>query len=323
MKQSTLPFCRLKREKGERPLFKHLTQVGLTHGENYFANNGKAQGLCRFAGRINHANIQMTHVPIIDVPEKWLKQSDQMHLALHIHGEGLQLALFDYQNRQPVHLFRLRIQPWEIPALISQQGLNQHLFRKVSITYDSDSWTLVPELFFEESKIELWMSDLPAHQMHHTMLTDERVILVDRHHQSMESIALLFPQASVKSWVHPWLQLTSPQHEKGEILFANLEAQKINIHLIKGGKRLLANPFESRSWEDSLYFISAALQNFECSEKTMVVVTGEDVSEELMESLKPYIGGLNLWLPPMGLHLPKNEWLPAQWHSVLMHTLCA
>ncbi len=295
----------------------------MTHFENCFANYGKAEGLCRFAGRINDANIEMTHVPLIEVPEKWLKQSDQMHLALHIHAEGLQLALFDFQNRQPVHLFRLKIQPWELPGLITQQGLHQFLFRKVSITYDSDSWTLVPELFFDESKIDLWMADLPAHQMHHTLLADERVFLIDRHHQSMESIAMLFPQATVKCWVHPWLQLTSPQHEKGEILFANIEAKKISIHLIKEGKRLLANPFESRSWEDSLYFISAAMQNFSCSEKTLVVLTGEEVNEELIASMAPYIKGLTPWLPPMGLHLPKNESIPATWHSVLMHTLCA
>jgi hypothetical protein len=265
----------------------------------------------------------MTHAPYIDLPEKWLKQSDQMHLAIHVHAEGLQLALFDYQNRQPVHLFRLKTQPWEIPSMITQQGLNQHLFRKVSITYDSDSWTLVPELFFDETRLDTWMADLPAHQMHHALLAEERVYLIDRHHQAMESIAMLFPQATVRCWVQPWMQLTSPQQEKGTVLFANVESKKISIHLVQDGKRLLANPFESRSWEDSLYFVSATLQNYACPEKTTVVFTGEDVTEELLNSIQPYVPGLTAWLPPMGLHLPKNETMPAQWHSVLMHTLCA
>jgi hypothetical protein len=253
----------------------------------------------------------------------WLAQADHLHLGIHIHSEGLLIGLFEMRSKQPIWLMDTPILPHHIAQALQQGQWVQPFFRKVSISFSAETWTVVPQSFFNPDNLSIWVEETANAQLGYQNLQQESNVLIHRHGKDIEQIAVLYPQAQVNCAIKMWLQLSPPSdHENA--LIAWIESDKLCIQLIQNHQRILLNQFDAKSAEDVLYFISASLQQHPTSPETEILMMGQGVSEELLETLSHYYVNIKVWNTPLGLQLPESCTLPAHYYySILMHTLCA
>ena len=253
---------------------------------------------------------------------EWLERADQLHLGLHIHPEGIQMGLFEMHSKQPIWLMNAPMLHHQIPQALIQGNWSQPFYRKVSISFTAESWTLAPQNLFDPLALNAWIEPHANAQLGYQNLTHETTVLIHRHPMIIEQVAALFPQAQVNCATKMWLQLTQPSDFENT-LFAWMEADKLCIHLIQNHQRILVNQFDSKSAEDALYFISAALQDFNHVGPIPIVLMGMNVQEDLLELLRSYYSDVQLWNTPLGLQIPSNlNQSVAYYYSILMHTLC-
>ena len=253
----------------------------------------------------------------------WLAQADHLHLGIHIHAEGLMIGLFEMLSKQPIWLMETPILSHQIAQALQQGQWVQPFFRKVSISFCAETWTVVPQSFFTPNQLSTWIEETVNGQMGYQNLQQESNILIHRHSKDIEHIAALYPQAQVNCAIKMWLQLSPPSdHENA--LIAWIESDKLCIQLIQNHQRILLNQFDAKSVEDVLYFISATLQQHPSSQETDIMIMGRGVTDELLETLSSYYNHVKTWNTPLGLQLPESSTMPPHnYYSILMHTLCA
>jgi hypothetical protein len=254
---------------------------------------------------------------------EWLAQADHLHLGIHVHSEGLFLGLFEMHSKQPIWMMDMPILSHQIAQALQQGQWVQPFFRKVTISFSAETWTVIPNSFFDPEQLSIWIEPTTNAMLGHQSIPQENNILIHRHSKDIEHIAALYPQAQVNCSIKMWLQL-SPPSEQSNVLFAWLEAEKLCLQLIHQGQRILLNQFDAKSTEDVLYFISAALQQNAESQDLPIVLMGKGIGDDLIETLSHYYTDVQLWKTPLGLQLPPSCVLPAHYYySILMHTLCA
>lgn len=254
---------------------------------------------------------------------EWLNQADHLHLGIHIHSDGLMIGLFEVHSKQPIWLMDAPHLSHNIAQTLQQGQWVQPFFRKVSISFSAESWTVIPQSFFQPNQLSVWIKETSNSQLGYQNLQQESNVLIHRHSKDIEHIAALYPQAQVNCAIKMWLQLNTTLAYTN-VLSAWIEADKLCIELIQNHQRILLNQFEAKSVEDVLYFISATLQQNTTSSDTEIVLMGQDVSEDLLETLSNYCEKVQVWNTPLGLQLPETCKLPAHhYYSILMHTLCA
>jgi hypothetical protein len=259
--------------------------------------------------------------PMQLAPE-WSEKADHFHLGIHVNPRGVIIGIFDFQNNQPLWLVQHPILPQDLPQALQNWGWTQPLFRKVTIGYSADSWTLVPAPFFQPDQLQLWLADAPMQKVSFSKLPNEEAVLVYRNASWTEQLIQLFPQSQTTVAPQYWLQLTSPE-ENNTCLFAYIESDKLCIHYMVNHERKMLNQFDCRSAEDALYFISACLQHHNGEENTPIVLMGQDAQNAMLELLSQYYTDVKVWTPPLGLQMPSDIAHPEEYYSILMHTLCA
>ncbi len=253
----------------------------------------------------------------------WLAQADHLHLGIHVHAEGLMLGLFEMLSKQPIWLMDMPILTHQIAQSLQQGQWVQPFFRKVTISFSAESWTVIPQVFFDPNQLSNWIEEIPNCLLGYQNLNTENNVLIHRHSRDIEQIAALYPQAQVNCAIKMWLQLC-PVSEHKNALIGWVEADKLCLQLVLDHQRILVNQFDAKTVEDVLYFISASLQQSPHPEETEIILMGQGVSDELLETLSSYYFHVKVWNTPLGLQLPESINLPAHhYYSILMHTLCA
>jgi hypothetical protein len=266
--------------------------------------------------------IQQNHNDTMRIPSPIMEKADQMHFALHWSDDGIVAGVFDIATKQPIWLKHQAMQPWEFSQNIREWKWNQPLFRKVSITHCAKEWTLCPQHLFDPSQLAAWLPAQAQCSTEFHFIQNQNMVLIEQFVPLAADIPLLFSNVKQNSIVDHWLHFHLSQHLGQDHLTIIVESGLIAVILQKKGSLVLANQFAGSQPEDVLYFASAVLQQNLMSQETAITLVGRNANPALKAFFEPYFIQVNLWQPPVGLHLPKDH-EACDWHSILLHTLCA
>jgi hypothetical protein len=266
--------------------------------------------------------IQQNNNDKMRIPSHIVQKADQCHLGIHCAEDGIMAGIFDIKTKQPLWLEYQHLQQWEWMQAIQDWKWNQPLFRKISVTHCSQQWTLCPQHLFDEQQLPYWFKPHDQWQTRYQLVAGLNIMLIEQFNKGGVDFSSLFSHAQERSIVELWMHYHLAQHAHQDHLTLIAEDHNIGVLLQKQGNLILANQFAGNEIEDVLYFASAVLQQNELSQNTPITMAGKNASDELKQFFEPYFVNVQLWSAPLGLQLPKNK-SAKEWHSILLHTLCA
>jgi Protein of unknown function (DUF3822) len=266
--------------------------------------------------------IQQNNTHGMNIPSDLQQRADQLHLAMHVHSNGMMAGLFDGQSKQPLWLSETFIATWELHNRIMEWGWNQPVFRKVTLSRSPLQWTLCPPYLLDPSNIGGWLHQSNENNVRAIPISGQNMILIEESESLYPMVHGLFPHLQEFSTVEFLLHyhLSTPVNHDRLLVVTEAEITRIFAH--QQGKFLLANQYACKEPEDTLYFASAIVQQYELSNETPIILAGQNANIELIRLFEPYYTQVKAWTAPFGLKMPKGQ-VDAHWHSILLHTLCA
>jgi hypothetical protein len=266
--------------------------------------------------------IQQNNTHTMNIPADLGQRSDQLHLAIHVHGNGVMAGIFDSQTKQPLWLNETFIASWELSTKITEWGWNQPVFRKVTLTHCPLQWTLCPShLFIPENKSK-WLHQSIEQNVQACPIEGQNMVLIEECEKLQLSLQSFFPHLQEFSIMEMLLHFHLSSTMNGDRLIVITEAETTRIIAHKNGQLIMANQYMCKEPEDTLYFVSAVAQQYNLDSTTPIILAGQNTTTALIRLFEPYYTEVKTWTPPLGLKMPKGH-DDAHWHSILLHTLCA
>lgn len=225
------------------------------------------------------------------MPKELLDRAPELHLALHIGEHHVHAALYDFaastcfwnvQSEVPEHL--------SVYTFIYQRNWIEGVFRRCTVTFDSDAYALVPlSLFDAESnadylQMQHGLSGMPSAFFE---LPEAEAVVVYEIPEWQQDLMRSFPNARVLplSALLTKLAVAKVQQSGEEFLLA-YSSGTVTIAAVKGKNLLLLATHEARTPEDVLYHLSNAAMRLQidlenCSLELLEITAGNELAELL------------------------------------------
>ncbi|MFM7727568.1 MAG: DUF3822 family protein [Flavobacteriales bacterium] len=254
------------------------------------------------------------------MPTELLNRASEFHLAIHVGASELHAALFDFHASQCL---------WsvysEIPAGISpykfiyQRNWIEGVFRKCTITFDSDNYALIPQSLFDPSvcsdylEMQHGIATLSAGSIE---LPEAEAVICFEWPEWYADVMRIIPNARVIPQAVLLVRLSTSFAQSGEAGFVvAVSSGQATIAGYKKKSLAVLVTQEARTTEDILYHLSnAALRLQMDPENSCVHLLEAQSNSEHASLLRRYVKEVVNLSAPAGIQAPAITQL---------HFLCA
>jgi hypothetical protein len=254
------------------------------------------------------------------MPKELLDRASELHFAIHIGLNSVHAALYDFgQSECPWHVHS------ELPPGISaytfiyQRNWLEGVFRRCTITFDTDVHALVPQSFFDAEACQDYI------RMQHGMsveasgfieLPESESVICYELPEWHAGIIRLFPNARIMPLGALLVRLAFSKSRNSETsLLAAISSASATFVCLKKNALVLLATHEARSAEDVLYHLSNAAMRLQIDLAAATVeVLNADSGNEGIQLMKQYVREVNvLEVNPQMSSFPVTQ----------LHYLCA
>ncbi len=225
------------------------------------------------------------------MPKELLDRAPELHLAIHIGRQHVHAALYDFsastcfwhvQSEVPAGL--------SVYKFIYQRNWIEGVFRRCTVTFESDCYALVPlSLFDSEScadylQMQHGVADLPTAFFE---LPEAEAVVVYEIPEWQQDLMRSFPNARVLPLSALLTRLAVAKVQQSQAgLFLAFSSDYVTIAALKGKSLVLLATNEARTPEDALYHLSNAAMRLQidlenCLLELLEITAGNELSELL------------------------------------------
>jgi hypothetical protein len=242
------------------------------------------------------------------------------HLAMHITPSFVLVAVTDVASEKPIWIqeFALADDMGIGPAFefVSARNWFEQVFRKVTVSFETHVFTLIPEPFFDKARMaEVLQFNFRQHigEALHLELREADSRLIYENPQGAASLLKRAPHARLLPL--PFLMTRfalHPQWNESSQINLCISGNQMVMTAVKNGQFMLVNAYEIASETDVLYHLSnLAIQlDFDLQQVPILVLRGKE--GKALDILKTYCGNL------------RSELFKNEVHPILqLHSVCA
>jgi hypothetical protein len=269
----------------------------------------------------------------IQVPEELLQEASGKYLAVHLHPQGVQMAIFDpdegrFNWVREADAEIIHQAPFEdTMRLLSQCSWTRQVFRNVTVSFDTPDFTLVPTglvLQGKESELLTFHASAGSHDVRSVALPESGITVVFDLPAAVNEIGRMLPGARIFPSSSLFLRYVTGHHDRHtNEMHLLLEPGYMLLTVMTAGKHQLTNHYDVQSEEDVLYFLAhAGIRLGIDLEHTHLRVYGKSFTPSLHRLLSDYFRHIFEWQAPAGFRLPDG--VDACRHfATLIHPICA
>lgn len=237
------------------------------------------------------------------MPKELLSRANALHLAVHLSASELEVAVFD--KDQEAALWHQRFElgagtlPWQNAlSFLEDRNWKDAVFRKVTISFDTDAFTLVPQAFMISGKEH----DLLEFNLQRTVIQAESIaldslganILYD-FPVTLSVLTEWWPNARFYPTVALMLQQGAKQRQTQKTVYAHVTATSILLSVFDGHDMKLANVYPRSSNDDVLYHLANACIRLGLDLATVSVrIEGSEATDDLLQLVSTYSTNVQL-----------------------------
>jgi hypothetical protein len=254
------------------------------------------------------------------MPKELLDRASEFHLAIHVSASELHASLFDFHAAQC---------PWtvhsEIPAGISpykfiyQRNWIEGVFRKCTITFESDNYALIPQSLFDPVVCSDYLDmqhGTAAVSTGYTDLPEAEAVICFEWPEWYADVMRIVPNARVIPQAALMVRLSTSYAQTGEAGFVvAISSVNATIAGYKNKSLAVLVTQEARTPEDILYHLSNAALRLQIDpENCRVHILDANAATDHESLLRRYVKEVNVISEPAGIQAPAITQL---------HFLCA
>lgn len=254
------------------------------------------------------------------MPKELIDRAHDLHLALHIGRQHVHAALFDFSLSVCFWSVDSEVPPgMSVYKFIYQRNWMEGVFRRCSVTFDTDCYALVPASFFDANSAADYL------QMQHGVsgisaafaeVPESDSVICFEIPEWQTELMRHFPNARILPVSALLLKLAAARTNLStRSFFVMYSSLTVSIAAIKDKEVVMLSTHEARTSEDALYHLSNAAMRLQMDPENCDVELLDAYGQtELCELLKKYFGGVK----PLSVHAEMNAPLVTQ-----IHYLCA
>jgi hypothetical protein len=233
------------------------------------------------------------------MPKELLDRAQDLHLAIHVGRQHVYAALYDFLSATCFWNVQAEVPPGlSVYKFIYQRNWMEGVFRRCSVTFDTDCYALVPATFFDPSAAEDYI------QMQHgitginasfTEIHEAESVVCYEIPEWQTDLMRYFPNARVMPACALLLRLAAARRNQTRpSFFVIFSSDSISIAAIKEKEIELLSTHEARTAEDALYHLSNAAMRLQIDpENCHIELLDTSENFELVELLRKYFGNVS------------------------------
>lgn len=235
------------------------------------------------------------------MPRELLQRADALHLALHLNPHGVKVAVleqelvwssvFDVANAQDDDY-------GAVLRFLSERNWYERVFRKVTITFDTPYYTLVPQGFAIEGKEqELLAFNLPGiHAPAATSHADEAGLqVIYKEEPALLALLRHWPNARFYPSVALFIRFAKLYNSAPSAALVYTSAGAVWLTVFKDGKLQLANHYTMQSADDVLYHLANSAMRLGIDLGTLpITLQGSGNLAAIAEHMSDYCANLTI-----------------------------
>lgn len=254
------------------------------------------------------------------MPKELLDRAQELHLTMHVGRQHVYAALYDFSSSTCFWSVYT-----EVPAGLSvykfiyQRNWLEGVFRRCTVTFDTDCYALVPASLFEPNSSSEYISMQHGINGIHTAFTDipeaESVVCFEIP-EWQSDLMRFFPNARVIPACALLLRIAASRRNHAlPSFFVLFSSNTISIAAFRDKEIALLSTHEARTSEDSLYHLTNAAMRLQIDpENCHVELLDTSENSELTELFKKYFTHVH----DLVIHSEMNAPVVTQ-----IHYLCA
>lgn len=235
------------------------------------------------------------------MPRELLQRAEALHLALHLHPHGVKVAVLEQDLLWSAVFEVPNAQDDDYSAVlrfVAERNWYERVFRKVTVTFDTPYYTLVPQGFALEGKEqELLAFNLPNISAPAATCAAEEAALNVIYKEESSLLALLrhWPNARFYPSVALFIRYAKLYNAAPTAALVYLGAGAMWLTVYKDGKLQLANHYTMQSADDVLYHLANSAMRLGIDLGTLpITLHGSGDLAATAEHMSDYCGDLTV-----------------------------
>jgi hypothetical protein len=229
------------------------------------------------------------------MPKEMLEKAPELHFTMHISKQHIHAALYDFSIASCLWNVHSEIPVGLSPfKFIYQRNWIEGVFRRCSVTFDSDTYALVPTPLFDENSCNDYLHMQHGLQQTQTAfieLTEVDAVICYELPEWYAELIRCFPNARILplSALLARTAVAKMNQAKAEMVVA-FSSSSVTIAAVKSKALVLLTTHEARTHEDVLYQISNAAMRLQIDlDDCSIELLDATDSTELLLLLKQYV----------------------------------
>jgi hypothetical protein len=230
------------------------------------------------------------------MPKELLERAQELHFAMHIGRQHVHAALYDFSASSCLWHVESEVPPSiSVYKFIYQRNWMEGVFRRCTVTFDTDCYALVPASLFDPNAASDYL------EMQHGVsgitagffeLSEAESVVCFETPEWQTDLIRNFPNARIIPVSALLLRIASNRTNQSMsgflVMFSSLT---ITIAAVKDKEIVMLSTHEARTGEDALYHLSNAAMRLQIDpEKCEIELLDTSEQTELTELLKRYFG---------------------------------
>jgi hypothetical protein len=254
------------------------------------------------------------------MPKELLEKAQDLHFTLHIGRQHIHAALYNFAESDCLWHVHSEVPPGlSIYKFIYQRNWIEGVFRRCTITFDSDSYALVPVSFFDSNTTADYLQlqhGVSAESAGYTEIPEAESVMCFEIPDWQADVMRHFPNARILPVSSLLLRLVAARPNLSARGFLVMfSSYTVSIAAMRDREIVLLSTHEARTAEDALYHLSNAAMRLQIDpENCQIEYLDTAEQHEFTELLKKYFGAVK----PLIVNAEVNAPVVTQ-----IHYLCA
>lgn len=199
------------------------------------------------------------------IPKELLDQSSSLHFSLHLRKNGFEASISEAAGGElhwSSHVREESEASGNYTEHLNFRNWHEKIFRRCTVSYDTEIFTLIPSGFFESEKaseILSFSSGKICRRTNYIELPEWEAVLVWEEPEDVVDVLKYFPNARMLPTAFLILKYCSIVLDRKEDTIAIMRSGSLlNLFVFKQGQPIMLNAHQTNGDEDVLYYASHA-----------------------------------------------------------------
>lgn len=199
------------------------------------------------------------------IPKELLGQASSLHFSLHLAADGTEAALSEAAGGELHWSHRYHIEAGsqtDLTTTLRDRNWNEKIFRRCTVSYDAEVFTLVPSGFFSADKAASLLSfstSKTCTRVNYAEMPEWDAVLIWEEPAEVGAIPALFPNARLLPSAFLVMKHCNTVIDRNSNTIAMMRSgHLVNLFVFRQGLPVMLNAHHVHDDEDILYYASHA-----------------------------------------------------------------